>query len=300
MTECERLIEEGFIEESFLSAETRNDYYISTEMKKVWAIELDLLSKLSEVCKKHNLRFWVCYGTLLGTIRHKGFVPWDDDMDIWLPRKDYDQLCNLSQNEWAEPYFFQTTLNDKDYYSAFARLRNSNTTGILVSKNNKCNNGIYIDIYPIDGLSNNRIIQRIRSFVVKARNVSAHAYLYNVNPHPVSRQINRILHFPGVHFSVKNTYLKNEALEKKVDWYAASEVGLVATGGYSFKRNIFRKSWFDNTIWMPFEFLTVPVPEGYDHILETQYGAYMELPPPEKRGTWHRFEFDPDTPYAEK
>lgn len=300
MTECERLINEGFINAEFLLEETRDDYIISTEMKKVWAIELDLLARFAEMCEKHNLKYWVCYGTLLGTIRHKGFIPWDDDMDVWMPREDYDKLCNLSASEWRKPYFFQTTLNDSDYYSAFARLRNSNTTGVLVSKNNSCNNGIYIDIYPIDGLNNNRTIQRIRSFIVKARNVSAHAYLYNINPHPIARAINKILHSPLVNYDVKKTYIKNEALEKKVSWLTASDVGLVATGGYSFKRNIFKKSWFEKTQWMPFEFLIVPVPGGYDNILKIQYGDYMKFPPKEKRGLWHEFVFDPDTPYYEK
>ena len=198
MTECERLIKEGKLSEEFLKEETRNDYTISTDMKKVWAVEIDLLKKIIDVCKKHNLIYWAGFGTLLGAVRHKGMIPWDDDLDIWMPREDYDKLIKLDQEEFGFPYFLQTTENDEDYYCPFARLRNSNTCGLLVSKKNKCNNGIYIDIIPIDGLSKHGVLQSIRIRTVNFLNVISNAYIYNVNPSKITRLIHKILNLPLV------------------------------------------------------------------------------------------------------
>ena len=112
MTECERLITNGSIEPTFLQEEVRNNYVISSNMKKVWAVELDLLKKFIELCEKYQLTYWVGFGTLLGAVRHHGFIPWDDDMDVWMPRADYERLLQLTPDVIGEPYFLQTTMND--------------------------------------------------------------------------------------------------------------------------------------------------------------------------------------------
>ena len=300
MTECERLINEGFITEEFLQPETRYDYQIPTKMKKVWAIELDLLNRFAEACKKENLKWFVGFGTLLGTIRHKGFIPWDDDLDIWMPRNDYDRLVEVGPSLFTAPYFFQTTLNDMDYYNAFARLRNSNTTGVLVSGNNDCNNGIYIDIIPLDGHYRNKNVQKCIYEYIYMRNIVAHAYAYNINPRFVTRMISKVLRNPLVHYDMKKNYLSVNRIARRNTWKEAENVGVVVFTAYPFKRNTFPKRCFENSVYKPFEQLFVPVPEGYDEGLRIIYGDYMEFPPKADRGTWHSFEFDPDVPYYEK
>lgn len=296
MTECERIINTGLIDSSFLEEETRCEYTISPKMKKVWAIELDLLREFEKICSKYNLRYWVGFGTLLGAIRHHGFIPWDDDMDVWMPREDYDRLLSLNI-QLDQPYFLQTTLNDVDYYSSFARIRNGNTTGVLVSKNNKCNNGIYIDIYPLDGLNKNSLRQLIRSKYVRIKNVAAHAYTFNINPNPITRGLHALLRLPLVPYDQRKTYLKVNEIARSVSWGLSDKVGFVVFAPYAHEHNMFDKADFDNTVLMPFENIKVPVPSGYDHILRTIYGDYMRFPPVEKRGLWHDFEFEPDVAY---
>ena len=88
MTEIERIIKKGTIKEDFLKEEVRNDFLVTTDRKKLWAVILDLYLKFVTVCEKYGLRFWAEGGTLLGAVRHKGFIPWDDDVDIMMPLPD--------------------------------------------------------------------------------------------------------------------------------------------------------------------------------------------------------------------
>ena len=297
MTECQRIIEQGFINREYLNQETRDDYLITTEKKKVWVIELDLLRTFIDICKKYSFRYWVGFGTLLGAVRHQGFIPWDDDVDVWMPRADYDRLLEISKDDIPFPYFLQTTLNDDDYYSAFARLRNSMTTGILVSGSNKCNNGIYIDIYPIDGQFNNKTKQKRISRYIYGLNVAAHAYMYNVNPNPVTKALHKFLRFPFIPYDYRRTYKYVNTLARKVAWNSTDTVGIVVFWPYPFEKTTFRKEDFEKSISAKFENLDVQIPAGYDRILTTLYGDYMKFPPLEKRGAWHNFTFDPDRPY---
>ena len=299
MTECQRLTESGFISESFLKEEVRNEYLISAEMKKVWAIELDLLREFIRICSEYKLQYWVGFGTLLGTIRHQGFIPWDDDLDVWMPREDYDKLLTIPADRICAPYFLQTTLNDIDYYSAFARLRNSKTTGILVSKNNRCNNGIYIDIYPLDGMEESVIKQKAKATYIHIKNVIAHAYLYNINPSPVTRLINKVMHLPFIRYNYCKTYNKINKLSASKPWHQAQKVGIAVFNAYSFDKLYYDQECFSETLSFPFENLTVNVPKGYDRILSILYGKYMEFPPVDKLGNWHSFTFLPDVPYTE-
>ena len=298
MTECERIVKKGIISSSFLESEVRDDFEIPEKMKKVWIVELDLLDKFKQVCIDNDLRFWVGFGTMLGAVRHNGFIPWDDDMDVWMPREDYNKLLALNL-KLETPYFLQTTLNDKDYYSSFARIRNSNTTGILVSGSNQCNNGIYIDIYPLDGMYKNEIQQWIVSKYIRVKNVAAHAYMYNINPNPVTKAMHGFLHLPFIPFDYKRVYRSVNKLASKVKWDNASKVGMVVFAPYAYEHNIFDKADFEETDWLTFENTSVPVPHGYDHILSVLYGDYMEFPPVDKRGQWHNFIFEPDVPYRE-
>ncbi|WP_254262217.1 LicD family protein, partial [Lactobacillus helveticus] len=139
---------------SFYGEEVRNDYKISADMKKVWAVELDLFKQLDQICKKHNITYYADGGTLLGAIRHHGFIPWDDDMDFIMLRSDFEKLCKVS-SEFKEPYFFQTEETDPGSLRCHAQLRNSETTGILnsdLSKKYPFNQGIFIDIFLLDGV----------------------------------------------------------------------------------------------------------------------------------------------------
>ncbi len=134
---------------NFLNKEERCGYTVSSEMKAVWAIELDMLIEFDRICKKYNLRWFACGGTLLGAVRHKGFIPWDDDIDIAMKRDQYEKICEHF-DEFKYPYFFQTEYTMPGALRGHAQLRNSLTTGALQheASTSHINQGIFIDIFP--------------------------------------------------------------------------------------------------------------------------------------------------------
>ena len=123
-------------------------------MNELQQIDSDLLKEYIDFCEKHNLTYFLMAGTLLGAIRHKGFIPWDDDIDVAMPREDYDRFCELAAKEFTGDIFFQSYKTDKHFPYVFSKLRNTNTTFIeAVYKHVDMNHGVYIDIFPIDGIS---------------------------------------------------------------------------------------------------------------------------------------------------
>ena len=143
------------IPKEFLDEEERCGFHITKKQKEVWAVELDLLVELDRVCKKYNLKYCATGGTLLGAIRHKGFIPWDDDIDVMMLRDDYEKLCNIAPQEFKDPYFFQTEYSDPGSLRRHAQFRNSNTTGILSTEfplRKPINQGIFLDIFPQDNV----------------------------------------------------------------------------------------------------------------------------------------------------
>ena len=134
--------------------EIRSEYLVADSLKKIWDCELNLLKEFLRVCDKYQLKCWADSGTLLGAVRHKGFIPWDDDIDLVMFRDDYNKLLKVANKEFTYPYLYQTAYTDKGYIRGHAQLRDSRTTAILpMDKGQKFNQGIFIDIFPLDGVT---------------------------------------------------------------------------------------------------------------------------------------------------
>lgn len=142
------------IPEKFYESEERSGWHVWNNTKKVWATELGLFDELDRICKKHGIKYYAEGGTLLGAARHKGFIPWDDDMDFAMLRDDYNKFCEVAPKEIESPFFFQDYKTDKVNF-LFCRLRNSNTTALPlrgIPYTDYTNHGIFIDIFPIDAV----------------------------------------------------------------------------------------------------------------------------------------------------
>jgi len=287
--------------EHFLEKEVRCGYEVSEKLKKIWAVELDLLNHLLDVCKKHNIHVQVFAGTLLGAVRHKGMIPWDDDVDVAMSRVDFNRLCVVAPQEFRHPYFFQTALNDTKFYFAYGRLRNSLTTGVVMGQESPdYNNGIFIDIFPLDGLSCSKMLDKVQLGLMRLLVKCCTTYNNKKRKNKgfieicsrMLRPLIRLLPFP---FWVA-AYNRVLAM-----WTHTTErIGLRTHFRFGTKYCIM-KSELSDTIEIPFENILVPAPRAYNTVLTRIYGDYMTFPPAEERGKWHegQIHFDPDVSYKD-
>lgn len=294
MTECERFIAEGFLQKDFFKEEVRCDFLVTTERKKLWAIGLDLLNQVDAVCRKHGLQYFLFFGSLLGAVRHHGFIPWDDDIDIILPREDYEKLLVL-KDEFSYPYFLQTPYTDCGFYFSFAKLRNCRTTEFNYTfLYQGFNLGIGIDIFPLDDVESDGVrerFERIHNLIMD--NSTAMRLTHPALP---LRDQKRVRNYAGN--DPISTYeeiqkLANPGANKKSDLVAS----MVSTR-YAFDKYLYKREDFSSQIEWNFEGIRTYIPAGYDRILTTYYGDYRSLPPVEERGQWHGDAwFNPDIPY---
>lgn len=268
-----------------LEEETRNGYTVTRQMKEVWNVETDLLVQLLDVCRKHNLRVWVADGTLLGAVRHKGFIPWDNDIDVCMLREDYDRLLALPQGTFQEPYFLQTPYTDRHYYHGHAQLRNSETTAIRPSDSHRpFNQGIFVDIFPLDAVSEDE--EHRRYIMRRVRKVTRFLHAYDT-PILLSGRIGLIFRKWKCRWQVwrkgwQNIYREVDDVLRSTDIKQSKNVAEISFSGYDF---LLDKHIFDETVMLPFEGIEVPAPKDYDGFLRAVYGDnYMT---PLQTGTAH-------------
>ena len=287
-----------------LEEEIRNGFLIDKKMKKVWRVELDLLTKLSEVCEKYNLKFYADAGTLLGAVRHKGFIPWDDDIDVAMFRGDYDKLLEIGDKEFKHPYFLQTTYSDKNYVRGHAQLRNSNTTAILLeeqkdSKDIKYNQGIFIDIFVLDAVVEDKKKLEKQKRKIELRKKILNSYIYQ-NDDNITFKRKMIRPFLNIYFKIfsyKKVFKKTEDILRK---NKIEEHQFIAPLNFKFEteKRIRDKNIYNKVIMLDFEDKKIPAPSGYDEFLTKRYGDYMK---PVNNPTTHG-EYailDPDKSYVE-
>lgn len=254
--------------------------------------DLNIFKEFKKICEKYNLTYYIIGGTFLGAIRHKGFIPWDDDMDIALPREDFNKLLkvaneNLPQN--MELVSFQNKTYCRYYLPKIINKQIEICEKRTEDKNGKTN--IFIDIFPIDGTPNNKILRKIYYLnVLYYRMLIAWFYIDEIDKCKNRKLHEKILIKMGKIIPTKKiininkVFLKLDKLLQKNSFEKSEYVGTIM-GAYK-TREIVPKSYFGKPAEYNFEDIKVTGPEKYDEYLTHIYGNYME-PPKNKEANQH-------------
>lgn len=250
------------------------------ELKK---IQLDILDNVALFCEQHGLRYYLAYGTLLGAVRHKGYIPWDDDIDIHIPRPDYEQFIKEYNNS-DSPYRVVSPECDSRYRVPFAKVHCPKS--IVNEFHFKPDVfGVYIDIFPLDGVESQRQAKRCGE-LRRLMHVKNSVFLKDM---PLTRKlrlaITKLILLP-IPLSSLLKLIKNTATRCQYD----NSKKICSFMSRTAAREILPRDVFDEYTMLPFEGKEYRAPKGYDRYLSANYGNYMQLPPEEKRVSHHNSE----------
>lgn len=255
-------------------------------LRKLQLTEVAILKEIISICEKYDIKYLLAGGTLLGAIRHDGFIPWDDDLDIAIPRKDYNRFLKICSKELKKSFLLDSYLTNKRYWLPFSKIRMKDTElGEKTLSYYHGEKGFFVDVFPLDNASSrNSKLLKVQSFIVKK--ITTILFIKNIRP--IEKQysilkkivmkvikivpIQRLLH---VILNITMQLNKNES----------SEFLCSIAGRYSFQKETWSRSEMFPSILKEFENIKCKIPNQYDRVLSWTYGDYMKLPPKEKRET---------------
>lgn len=286
--------------EDFFKEETKCDYVISAQMKQMWAMQLDLYLVFSEICEKYGIKYFMFYGGLLGAIRHDGFIPWDDDIDVAMMREDYDRFLSVAPKELEEPYALQTPFSYPNCLYSVCTLRNSSGTFTpRIFKNLDYNKGIPIDIFPIDYCNPNTINEDRVEIYKNIMQCSVYMkFLCGVQSEKQKKDVdefglveNPIDSWKRIHEIASNAKYKESG---------CCAVTTAVYGNMKKAPKIFPVSCFERSVNHKFENIEIRIPVDYETVLRNLYGDYMALPPMDERGVKNlQLIVEPNIPYKD-
>ena len=250
-------------------------------------IELDILDFIDSFCKENGINYCINYGTLIGAIRHKGFIPWDDDIDLSMTRENYERFIQLFSEKQSR-YQILSLETDNQYFNNFIKIVDP-TTKIIDTRNTKTyDSGIFIDIFPMDTFNDSKVVDicyKLESF--KLLSFSKHKNI--VYGDSKLKDLIRTLFW--IFLRPVSPRLFANQIEKQIQKYRVEDGKYIAfIPSKAKEKEIFPRDMFDELIETPFEHLVLPAPKRFDVVLKQFYDDYMTVPPKEKQIYIHEFE----------
>ena len=265
-------------------------------MRDIQMVSLEILKKVTDICDSIGCRYCLMYGTLIGAIRHNGYIPWDDDVDIMMPRPDYEKflayLASIDSQFYPLAVFNRNT--KKDYLYGITRICDMRYE-IHTDNEQVCGMVIFIDVYPYDGLGNDRtdalsLLRRSSEYLADIT-LSTRSRLDIPKECNWKGKITYVFNWIKHHILGPAFYYRRQEqiLQYLPDFDSSDYVGPVAWYFAKPEKVLFEKNFFTDLIKYPFENYEFYVPSQYDRLLTQEYGEYMKLPPEEKRIYHHQY-----------
>ena len=271
-----------------------------TDIKTIQKLALKIFVLFDEFCKEYNIEYFMAYGTLIGTIRHKGFIPWDDDIDVWVKREDYKKIVRLFP-KWGESrgLYLNSSSTTQNYNRIFAKVCMEHTDVKTLDRYNNFKEGYFIDIFVLEGSPNNSIKRFIRvTHLQVLRNIiTLSAYGADKLPNPSTKV--KIYSFIARFFR----YIDQNKVVKRFEYIASksmcakSKYLLIPIRNSKGRALEMPSKWFSSSVKKQYEGMSVSVPVGYDKVLRSIFGDYMKFPPIEQRKPGHSAKFFIDEKY---
>lgn len=285
-------------EREFYREEVRCGFPVTEKMKRVWVVQLSMLDEVERICRKYGLRYFADSGTLIGAVRDKGYIPWDDDIDLAMLREDYERFVKVAPRELGEGLKLQTVYTEENYLRGHAQIRDGRTTGYNEEDARAGYNcGIFIDIFPLDGMPDGKLAARLWAFQVRLCWMVLYTW-YRYDYYEKKTLAGRLLHGFGrlLNIPMRRAYRRYEMVCAR---YKGKHTKRVCDTVFisQLAKNTWERKWFEDVVYLPFENRQIPAPVGYDGRLRAEYGEYWK---PAKAPTMHGgLVLDPDIPYEE-
>lgn len=283
------------VSQSYYEDEVRDGFYVPGMMKRAWAAQIEVLEAVSAVCEKYNIQYFADAGTLLGAVRHNGFIPWDDDLDICMRREEYERFIKVAKKELPEGYVVLNIHEEPEYDELFTRIVNGRQINFNKEHLEKFHGFPYatgIDIFPLDYIAPSEAEEKTRCEMIKIVYDIAKNMNESVPKAVVDVCIDQVEKLTCCKVD-KNANIKNQLfliIEKLYTLYddkCSNEIALLPVWIKS-GTNKFDKKWYETSVNIPFEHTTIPAPAMYDAILTQKYGDYMKLV---RNGGLHNYPF---------
>ena len=254
-----------------------------TTLRDLQLAEFEILKEVVKICNHYKLQYFLCAGTLLGAVRHKGFIPWDDDIDIAMPIEDFNKFNLIAQNELGDKYFVQNYMTERNYCDCYTKVRKNDSTLLDEYHDSyNINHGLWIDIFPLISIN-------IKYLAVYKKILSLSNFIQAKNKIEANKEeFKKILSLPGYYavklFGILPIKIRQYLHKKILDIvFYSSKTSENCTIVWSNITTIYPKTIFQKYILINFESENFFVPYKYKEFLTIQYGDYLQLPPIEKR-----------------